>query len=113
MRQYDDEVEVRREDGRPDQFLWRGRLWKVRSVVVRWVETGAWWSSAPVRAVLGAADPAPAVMPGQGVGHDLLDERVVWRVEAARPGGSPGSAGTFDLVHEVAHGRWRLVSCAD
>ena len=34
MRQYDDPVEVRRGEAEdPDQFLWRGRLWKVRAVV--------------------------------------------------------------------------------
>ena len=47
MRQYDDPVEVRRgETEDPDQFLWRGRLWKVRAVVAHWVETGPWWQSA-------------------------------------------------------------------
>ena len=44
MRQYDDPVEVRRGEAEdPDQFLWRGRLWKVRAVVAHWVETGPWW----------------------------------------------------------------------
>jgi hypothetical protein len=44
MRQYDDPVEVRRGEAEdPDQFLWRGRLWKVRTVVAHWVETGPWW----------------------------------------------------------------------
>ncbi|MEZ5095104.1 MAG: DUF6504 family protein [Nocardioides sp.] len=79
MRRYDDPVEVRRgwigspgEDtgsgqgsgqgsghgtGRgtegPEQFLWRGRLWRVRAVLAHWVETGPWWQSTRVRAVLG------------------------------------------------------------
>ena len=110
MRRYDEVVEVRREAGRPDQFLWRGHLWKVRSVVIRWVETGEWWRSTSARAVLGSEEPAQA----QGViATDLLEEQEVWRVEAARPGGRPGSTGTFDLVHEVAPGRWRLVGCTD
>lgn len=41
MRQYDDPVEVRRGEAEgPDQFRWRGRLWKVRAVLAHWVETG-------------------------------------------------------------------------
>ena len=47
MRLYDDPVEVRRgETEGPDQFLWRGRLWKVRAVLAHWVETGPWWQTA-------------------------------------------------------------------
>lgn len=112
MRQYDEVVEVRCADGRPDQFLWRGHLWKVRSVTVRWVETGEWWRSRSVRAVLGSEVPVEA-HDGGGLATDLLEEQEMWRVEAARPGGGPGSAGIFDLAHEVAPGRWRLVSCTD
>ncbi|MEO9324683.1 DUF6504 family protein [Nocardioides sp. C4-1] len=50
MRHYDDPVEVRRgprdHPGRtgvddPEQFLWRGRLWKVRAVLAHVVEAGA------------------------------------------------------------------------
>jgi hypothetical protein len=39
--------------GEPEQFLWRGKLWKVRAVLAHWVETGSWWQSADARAVLG------------------------------------------------------------
>ena len=67
MRRYDDPVEVRsgwvespahRGEG-PEQFLWRGRLWKVRAVLAHWVETGPWWQSSGVRAVIGSDDPDP------------------------------------------------------
>ena len=57
MRRYDDPVEVRKgpeED--PEQFLWRGKLWKVRAVLAHWVETGAWWQSAGARAAIGSDD---------------------------------------------------------
>ena len=58
MRRYDDPVDVRRGmvDGSegPEQFLWRGRLWKVNAVVAHWVETGPWWQSREVAPVLGA-----------------------------------------------------------
>ena len=47
MRRYADPVEVRRgwvsdvETEGPEQFLWHGKLWKVRAVLAHWVETGA------------------------------------------------------------------------
>ena len=124
MRRYDDPVDVRRGmvDGSegPEQFLWRGRLWKVHAVVAHWVETGAWWDSPGARAVLGtdSRDPGPereqegralAVLP------DLTAEREVWRVEASRGRLSVenGGGGVFDLLFDWAEGSWRLASCVD
>lgn len=123
MRRYDDPVEVRRgmvdgpggrQEG-PEQFLWRGRLWKVRDVVAHWVETGPWWQSAGVHAVLGA-DGAGATPTATATRTDLLAEREVWRVEASRglaatlAGGGPG---LFDLVFDWADGTWKLTRCDD
>jgi hypothetical protein len=64
MRRYDDPVETRMGqvsgmEG-PEQFLWRGRLWKVRAVLAHWVETGPWWQSGGVRAVIGSDQPVAA-----------------------------------------------------
>jgi hypothetical protein len=126
MRRYDDPVEVRK--GRiddvegPDQFLWRGKLWKVRAVLAHWVETGAWWQSAGARAVIGTDDTAPLVeegrspvtRPGDRTGDrtgDLLAERELWRVEAAA-GMSP-DPGVFDLSFDWSDGSWQLVGCVD
>jgi len=105
VRRYDDPVEVRKGGDAPEQFLWRGRLWKVRDVLAHWVETGPWWQSSGVRAVLGSeqAHEAPVV-------PDLLAERELWRVEA---GIGPGTSGVFDLSFDWADGHWQLVSCAD
>lgn len=101
MRRYDDPVEVRRgETEGPDQFLWRGRLWKVRAVLAHWVETAPWW-----QAQAATADEAPAA-----VGADLLVERELWRVEAGR---GISSTGVFDLSFDWSDGRWQLVGCAD
>jgi Family of unknown function (DUF6504) len=136
MRRYDDPVEVRRgmvngpggaaQEG-PEQFLWRGRLWKVRDVVAHWVETGPWWQSPGVHAVLGSdpvpdrpAGPAPVgpapVSPAPvgpaPAGTDLLAEREVWRVEAAR-GLAAARTGVFDLVFDWADGSWQLTRCED
>lgn len=127
MRRYDDPVEVRRgwvegpghRGEGPEQFLWRGRLWKVRSVLAHWVETGPWWQAADVRAVIGADTPtdvmgqAPATAAGPAT--DLLTERELWRVEAGRGGVTDDGlgAGVFDLSFDGADGRWQLVGCVD
>ena len=109
MRRYDDPVEVRKgADEDPEQFLWRGRLWQVREVVAHWVETGAWWTR------------RTADQPGGGVDTDLLREREVWRVTAARgrvaalqsPEHDPGY-GVFDLVFSWSEGSWQLVRAMD
>lgn len=126
MRRYDDPVEVRRglvpgPGGRlegPEQFLWRGRLWKVSDVVAHWVETGAWWRSPGASAVLEGTDrPAPT---GSSGGADRsvegLPGREVWRVEAARglsAASAAGGAGMFDLAFDETDGSWALTRCAD
>jgi hypothetical protein len=120
MRKYDDPVEVRkgmvagpggRQEG-PEQFLWRGRLWKVCDVVGHWVETGAWWQSSGAYAVLGSdtLTEAPA-----SAGTDLAAEREVWRVEAARglAAADASGRGVFDLVLDWTDGSWRLARCVD
>ena len=132
MRRYDDPVEVRKGvcegvEG-PEQFLWRGRLWKVRAVLAHWVETGPWWQSAHARAVIGSETETDEVggdaeRQPRPIG-DLLTERELWRVEAARgaayaespgdsPGGEPDGGGVFDLCFDWADGQWQLVGCVD
>jgi hypothetical protein len=141
MRRYADPVEVRQgildqstdtpadtPAEAPQQFLWRGRLWKVRAVLAHWVETGPWWQSAGARAVTGAepdaSSDAPAARARVPLG-DLLTERELWRVEAGRGTASLTSSltsplepaeplsGVFDLSFDWADGRWTLVACAD
>ena len=125
MRRYDDPVEVRKgmvggTEG-PEQFLWRGRLWKVCDVVAHWVETGPWWQSSGVHAVLGSeggsAGPTNEIG-AVAVQHDLAAEREVWRVEAARglaaaDGATGAGRGVFDLVFDWAEGSWQLARCVD
>lgn len=112
MRLYDDPVEVRKgADEDPDQFLWRGRLWQVREVVAHWVETGAWWARRTADQSSGG---------GASFDTDLLREREVWRVAAARgrvaaaqsPEHDPGY-GVFDLVFSWSEGSWQLVRAMD
>jgi hypothetical protein len=132
MRRYDDPVETRMGqvsgiEG-PEQFLWRGRLWKVRAVLAHWVETGPWWQSGGARAVIGSDEPVDDTAPGstRTVAADLLGERELWRVEAGRgpgpvpvaegeePGDGAGEGGgVFELAFDWSDGRWALVGCAD
>ena len=119
MRRYDDPVEVRRgwvegpahRGEGPEQFLWRGRPWKVRAVLAHWVETGPWWQSSGVRAVIGSdeAPTAPVTTPG-ATATDLLVERELWRVEAGR---GADAGGVFDLSFDWTQGSWQLVGCED
>jgi hypothetical protein len=72
------------------------------------VETGPWWRSAEGAAGAGSADGV------SGGALDLLTEREVWRVEAARGRTMAGAGrGVFDLVFDWADGTWRLARCAD
>ena len=118
MRRYDDPVEVRKGwvtgiEG-PEQFLWRGRLWKVRAVLAHWVETGPWWQSSGVRAVIGSDEAARRRQAPAAPAGDLLVERELWRVEAGRgAGGGADGGGVFDLSFDWTDGRWQLVGCAD
>ena len=115
MRRYDDPVETRMGlvsgmEG-PEQFLWRGRLWKVRAVIAHWVETGPWWSSPQAAGVLGGEAGGSGSGGGVATVHDLLAEREVWRVEAGR--GMASGHGVFDLVLDWAQGSWLLTRCLD
>jgi hypothetical protein len=143
MRRYADPVEVRQgpleDDAQglgaqgaaegPQQFLWRGRLWKVRAVLAHWVETGPWWQSTGARAVTGddtagseGVVAETTTMQDRIPLGDLLTERELWRVEAGRPRPpaitpdgdvEAGISGVFDLSFDWADGRWTLVGCTD
>jgi hypothetical protein len=135
MRRYADPVEVRQgpvaqgvDQGAtegPQQFLWRGRLWKVRAVLAHWVETGPWWQATGARAVIGTEEAAAETdgsvergrIPQRIFLGDLLTERELWRVEAGRgrpmTDGEPDGGGVFDLAFDWADGRWTLVGCTD
>ncbi len=107
MRRYDEPIEVRSgmvgEDEAPAQFLWRNRLWLVRDVLHRWLETGEWWRGPSVRAARGDTDAEPD--------DDLLAEAEVWRVLAAN--GRSGEPGVYELMHTWGSGQWRLRAVLD
>lgn len=110
MRQYDDPVEVRRGEAEdPEQFLWRGRLWKVRAVVAHWVETSPWWQGGDPTAADGADRTRDQA---RDQARDRVAERELWRVEAGR-GREHDTYGVFDLSFDWTDGRWQLVGCLD
>ena len=123
MRRYDDPVDVRRGmvDGSegPEQFLWRGRLWKVNAVVAHWVETGAWWESPGARAVLGTDSRDPgrestrehAVEQEAGDDVERETERVVGRRLRSEQGVERESQGsTLTVLPDLTTERevWRV-----
>lgn len=111
MRTYDEPIEVRRglvagAEG-PAQFLWRNRLWVVRDVQTRWLETAPWWEGTQARALRGDDQPDQSHQSG----GDLLGEEEVWRVLAAD--GRQGRHGVYELAHVSSTGQWRLRSVQD
>jgi hypothetical protein len=111
LRSYDEPIDVRKGlvagCEAPEQFVWRDRLWKVRTLLGFWVMTGAWWEQSGVSALFGGEGQSS---PGAWSVAELLDECEVWRVEAAR---SRHSSGVFDLAFSWAGGSWRLLRCLD
>ena len=114
MRRHDDQIEVTCDrDDAPGRFTWRGALWRVLAVENRWNETGPWWTGPAVRAARGEHVQGEQVQDEQtGDGpDDLLEELVIWRVEAAN--GLPGSRGVYELAHSPERGSWRLRGVVD
>lgn len=119
MRRYDEPIHVKRgqDKAAPEQFVWRGRLWLVRDIITRWLETGAWWDSPLVRsargddlvATLSAGTLLAETLPEEET--DLLAEHEVWRVLAAV--GASGSPGVYELDHACGTGGWRLRAVVD
>lgn len=110
MRRLDEPVLVRAADEqtRPGQFIWRGRLYVVRSVVDHWRERRAWW-----RDLVDGSRADPTVGADPQPSADLLApeslEHEVWRVEASA--GRLAGSGIYDL--RCARGEWSLVRLAD
>ena len=90
-RVYGEPVNVQaRKDGRPTRFVWRGRLYAVRSVMEHWVVNQEWWRET------GQPQKAQPDEP----------ELRFWRVEASAGQGVP--SGVYELRQDVATGAWTL-----
>jgi len=91
-RVYGEPVEVQaRADDRPTRFVWRGRLYAVRSIAEHWVINREWWTE---------SDPELA-----------QPELEFWRVEAAA--GQAALLGLYELRRDVASGTWTLRRVVD
>jgi hypothetical protein len=105
-RVYREPVEVQaREDGRPARFVWRGRLYTVRSILEHWAVNREWWRE---------TDPAPGGASLRGIAaqpEPAQPELEHWRVEASAGRGFP--PGTYELCHDVAADAWTLRRVVD
>lgn len=124
----------------PVAFVWRDRLYVVRSVVSHWYERRVWWREAAASALLGLRSDVQVAAQGAAIAGRssamLVEpvarprasgtavgpaEREVWRVEAAAGRSSP--VGVYDLVLDPAidpvdpagdgPGTWRLARLSD
>jgi hypothetical protein len=115
VRRYDEVIEVRETSSSgPALFLWRGRVYAVRSILGHWRERRAWWLEGATARLLGLEQPSPVgdpSVPGpredpweeplseaEAAVADVL-EREVWRVEAGA--GRSDTVGVYDLGRDV------------
>jgi hypothetical protein len=104
VRRYDEVIEVRETStSGPALFLWRGRVYAVRSILGHWRERRAWWLEGATARLLGL-EPAPTsweepMSEAEVAVADVL-EREIWRVEAGA--GRSATVGVYDLGRDVA-----------
>ena len=125
VRRYDEVIEVRETStSGPALFLWRGRVYSVRSVLGHWRERRAWWLEGATARLLGldSTELAELVGPDEDEGSSLVSdglEREIWRVEAGA--GRGAALGVYDLGRDAvgappqtsAGAHWRLLQVAD
>lgn len=96
MWEFDDAVEVHSVsvDGvqTPDQFLWRGRLWRVRAIRSQWTETAAWWE----RGVIGTGQTHDSH--AQVPHADFSGTTYAYDARADRRGAGAGSLARIDAA---------------
>jgi hypothetical protein len=106
----------------PTHILWRNRLYRVRDVLARWVETGAWWRSSTIRSLHDGAIPPTSAISTTGADEragsvTVVDtgwdagEREVWRLEAQAGRSAPVIV--FDLALDSATGQWQVLRTHD
>jgi hypothetical protein len=140
VRRYDEVIEVRETSSSgPALFLWRGRVYAVRSVLGHWRERRAWWLEGATARLLGleqqpVSGTAPTTSSSTSVAGSVADdaagvadvlEREIWRVEAGA--GRSDTVGVYDLGRDVVdlgdqqiaptvpapRAHWRLLQITD
>ena len=71
----------------PIEFTFRGRRFRIHSVLSRWCEAGGWWNRM-----------------GDGMYRPDDGARALWRVEAA----PVGALATFEIERDEITGTWRV-----
>jgi hypothetical protein len=115
-----EQVEVRRggshgHDPTPEQFLWRGRLFSIRTVLNHWVDSGTWCLS-PVdrggrKGLLREAERTAgarvlALLDADQALVALGEQREYWLVEAST--GRHAAPGVYELSFDPVSMRWDL-----
>jgi len=120
-RVYREPAEVQaREDGRPARFVWRGRLYTVRSILEHWAVNREWWRETDPAP--GGASPREIAAQPELAQPELAQPELAqpglaqpeleyWRVEASAGRGFP--PGTYELCHDVAADAWTLRRVVD
>jgi Family of unknown function (DUF6504) len=104
-RVYGEPVNVQaRKDGRPVRFVWRGRLYAVRSVMEHWVVNREWWRETGETG-RETGETGQAGQAGQ-TEQTAEPELRFWRVEASAGQGLP--SGVYELRQDVATSTWTL-----
>ncbi|CAB4665442.1 unannotated protein [freshwater metagenome] len=80
--------------GEPLFFTWRGRAYRVHSVLSRWCESGGWWQRASTEELVHES----------AIGEINDGARTSWRVEAA----PEGALAVYDLERDESSGLWRI-----
>ena len=127
MRRYDDPVDVRPVvDGSapfaPGQFLWRGRLYVVCTVLAHWIEVGAWWRVRDSDGLPVAAHAASRQMwrveartgPRRATPHTETETETEGRT-SPDGGGPDRDVGVYDLSYDetAEPAAWRLAHALD
>jgi len=85
------ELPVTTDGSAPIEFTYRGKRFRIHSILNRWCEAGGWWNR---------------ISDGIYRPNDLPNDnaRAIWRVEAA----PIGAVTTFELERDEATGKWLI-----
>ena len=85
------ELPVTTDGSAPIEFTYRGKRFRIHSILNRWCEAGGWWNR---------------ISDGIYRPNDLPNDnaRAIWRVEAA----PIGAVTTFELEKDEVTGKWLI-----